>query len=87
MAAEAECGVPMTRMPWAEMAAEVTAIPMRRPVMSNVAVMHTMMEVVVVKMMAVEIVVMKVAETTAKGARQPIRCRECDNEQTKSSPD
>jgi hypothetical protein len=87
MTAEAECVVPMARMPRTEMTAEMAAIPMMemtRPVMTDMAVVHDVVKVMVVKMMVVEIMIVKVAEMTAEAARHHRRCRECDGKQTKS---
>jgi hypothetical protein len=101
VAAETECGVPMARMPGAEMAAEMAAVPMmemRRPVVPVMAVMHHVVEVVSVKAMKVVEVVKvatektvteaaKAAEMTAETMRHGVRCHERDSERTNSGDD
>jgi hypothetical protein len=95
VAAETECGVPMARMPGAEMAAEMAAIPMmemRRPVVPVMAVMHHVVQVVPVKVVEVAAEksmteAAKAAEMTAETMRHGVRCRERDSEQTNSGDD
>jgi hypothetical protein len=91
--AETECGVPMARMPGAEMAAEMAAVPimeMRRPVTPVMAVMHRVVGVLsvtkVVKV-AAEKSMAEAAEMTAKTMRHGARCRERGSKQTKSGGD
>ncbi len=93
--AETECGVPMARMPGAEMAAEMAAVPMmetRRPVVPVMAVMHHVVEVVPVKVVKVAArksmtEAAKAAEMTAETMRRGARCRERDSKQTKNGSD
>jgi hypothetical protein len=93
--AETECGAPMARMPGAEMAAEMAAAPimeMRRPVMSDMAMVHrvamvvkiVVMKIVVTVKVAAEETVAEAAEMTAKTVRHAARGRECDSKQTES---
>jgi hypothetical protein len=91
--AETECGMPMARMPRAEMAAEMAAIPimeMRRPMVPVMAVMHHVVEVVsvmkVVKV-AAEKPMTEAAEMTAETMRHGVRRRERDSKQTKNGGD
>jgi hypothetical protein len=89
MTAETECGVPMARMPGAEMAAKMATVPimkMRRPVVPVMAVMHHVVEVVSV-MKVVKVAAekpMTEAAKTAETMRHGVRCRERDSKQTNS---
>jgi hypothetical protein len=91
VAAETECGVPMARMPGAEMAAKMAAVPMmemRRPVVPVMAVMHYVVEVVPVKVVKVAA---RKSMTEAAEATETVRhgasCRGRDSKQTKNGGD
>jgi hypothetical protein len=96
VAAETEGGVPMARMPGAEMAAEMATVPimkMRRPVVPVMAVMHHVVEVVSVQVM--KVAAEKSMTEAAKGAemttdptmRHGARCRDRDSKQTNCGGD